>query len=194
MAELSAIRANIAHMKQQLLNFPVFVTGRPDSAAKAEKEATRLEQVRETLRIIIRDLNGNESQIRLREAELKTIPRDRRWPAEQSLKQLGENVREVKQEAEALAELVRDLLDRNGLLNPIQKTKAIIDLLKELEKGSGSEMQAILQHATSRATIGPPQAGSNSLTGIVPALAFVYLALSILARKFRTQANSQSPS
>jgi hypothetical protein len=192
MADLSAIRANIAQMKQQLLNSPVLVTGRPDSAAKAEKEAARLEQFGESLRTIIRDLNSSESLIRLRESELKTIPRDRRWSAEQSLKQLGENVRAVKQEAEALAELVRDLLDRNGLLNPIQKTKAIIDLLREFEKGS--DMQAILQHATSRATIGPPQAGSISLTGIVPALAFVYLALKILARKFRSQSNSQSPS
>jgi hypothetical protein len=194
MADLSAIRANIAVMKQQLLNSPVFVTGRPDSAAKAEKEATRLEQFSESLRITIRDLNSSESLIRLRESELKTIPRDRRWSAEQSLKQLGENVRAVKQEAEALAELVRDLLDRNGLLNPIQKTKAIVDLLKEFERGSGSDAQAILQHVSSRATIGPPPAGAISLAGIAPALAFVYIALKILARRLRTQANSQSPS
>src|SRR6185295_7526394 len=107
MADLSAIRANIAQIREQLFQSPVFIAGRPDSAAKAEKEAARLEKWSESLRIAIRDLKSSESLIRLRESELRTVPRDRRWSVEQSLKQLGENVRAVKQEAETLAELVR---------------------------------------------------------------------------------------
>lgn len=190
MADLSAMRAHIAQISQQLLLSPVFQTGRPDSAEKAEQEAARLERFRESLWLIVRDLNSSESLIRLRESELRTLPRDRRWSAEQSLKQLGENLRGVKQEAEALAKLVRDLLDRNGLLNPVQKAKAVMDLMNELEKTAGHELQAQIaqmQHTT----IGPASPGSISAAGIIPSIAFAYLALKLLARKWSRRSPSE---
>ena len=187
MADLSLMRAHIAQISQQVLQSPVFQAGRPDSDDKAQQEAARLEKFAESLRLIVRDLNSSESLIRLRESELRTLPRDRRWSAEQSLKQLGENLRAVKQEAEALARLVRDLLDRNGLLNPAQKAKAVMDLINELEKTAGHELQAQIAQMQHPA-IGPPSPGSISVAGIVPSIAFAYLAIKLLARKLSRRA------
>jgi hypothetical protein len=188
MADLSAMRANIARIRQQLLLSPVFQRGRPDSAEKADQEAAKLERFAENLRLIIRDLGSSEALIRLRESELPTIPRERRYSAEQSLQQLGENVRAVKEEAEALAQLVKDLLESNGLLNPIQRSKAMMDLMKELEKTAGHELQAQIAQM-GHTSIGPVPHGSISIAGIIPPLAFAYLALKLLIRKLSRRSN-----
>ena len=191
------MRAQLAIIRQEILRSPVFVAGRPDSADKAGKEAVRLAKLSETVLIIVRDLKSSESLIRLREKALWNIPRDRRFSAEQSLKQLGKNIGELRQEAEALAELLRDLLDRNGLLNPIQKTKAILDLLKDLEKTVGHEAQAQLAqiHQPVQDTIGPSTPGGPPLTlsGIAPLLVFVFLAIKIVQRKLGPGGREQTP-
>jgi hypothetical protein len=160
MASSSEMRLIIAQLRCRVMQSPVFVVGRPDSAAKADKAAVQLETISDTLHVIIRDLASSESMIRVRQAELRRIPYDRRWSARQSLSQLGEDLNAVKLEAEALADLVKDLLIRNGVLNPVQKTKALIDLMKELEKAAGHELPAQLTMLRHETTIGPVPHGA----------------------------------
>lgn len=184
MLDISGMRGTLARMKQQILLSPVFAAGRPDSFDKSQQEAARLQAVSESLRLIIRELNNSEKLAQVRESSLKALPRDQRWSSEQSLRQLAENARVLRGEAQALAELVRDLLDRNGLLNPIQKTKAIADLLKDFERTAGHELQADIQHITSGTILREAggSATSISMSSVVPTLAFVYLGLKLLAR------------
>lgn len=164
MADLSTIRAQLAGLRQRIQASPVFVAGRPDSADKATEEANRLELIANTIQIIVRDLNSNEHLLRARESQLRSVPHQHRYSAEQSLKQLAENVRALRNGAQALAELVRELLDRNGLLNPIQKAKDIIDLGGELDRIAGHEAHVLVAQtlrASKQATLGPDSLGGR---------------------------------
>ncbi len=69
MAELSAICANIAQMKQQLLNSPGLWLGGRTVPPRRKRKPLDLSSS-PSLRIIIRDLKSSESLIRLRESEL----------------------------------------------------------------------------------------------------------------------------
>ena len=157
------------------------------------------EGLAESLRLIVRDLNSSESALRVRESQLSNVPKEQRWSAEQSLRQLAENVREVNQEAQALADLIRELLDRNGLLNTMQKAQGIIDLAKDLERTAAHEVQAqiaqTLQAAT-HATIGPASQGVAplSVSGIAAVVAFAYVAVKAIQRRLGTQTTSHSDS
>ncbi|WP_321478120.1 hypothetical protein [uncultured Paludibaculum sp.] len=188
MADLAAISAQLDRLHQELIASRVFVAGRPDSGAKAAEESSRLERVAENLRIIVRDLNSSESMLRVRESQLRSTPPHQRYSTEQSLRQLTENVQAVRSKAQKLADLVRELLDRNGLLNPIQKAKGILDLASDLDKVVGQEAQAQvaqLLHASRQTILSTPSVGGPipSVSGVVGLVAFAYLGIKLLQKK-----------
>ena len=190
MADLSVIRGRLGQIRQELTISPAFTFGPPDDAAKATGEINRLERLRENLDLIIRDLGSHESALQARVSQLKNVPRDQRYTAEQSLKQLELNVQSVQQEAQSLAEFARDLLVRNGLLNPMQKAKDFLELANELDKFVGPQAHSEIAHALQMAkpmTIGMPPAGGStwSMGGIAGLLAFVYVAIKALQKRMQ---------
>jgi len=195
MSDLSGIRAQLARWHQQLLASHAFVAGRPDSDTKAAEEMNRLQQIAGGLEIILRDLKSSESSLRARENQLRKIPLQQRFSAEQSLKQLTENVQAVRKEAQELADLVRDLLERNGLLNPVQKAKDLIDLAKDLDKVLGNQTDGgVTQvlYVPKETTLGPfPPATSHlSVSGVAGLIAFVYLGIKVLQKKYASKTTS----
>jgi hypothetical protein len=195
MADLSAMRAQLGRWRQELLASPVFVTGRPDNAAKAVEEANRLEKMAEGLKLILRELNSHESLLRARENQLRNTPPQQRYSAEQSLRQLSENVQSVRNEAQGLADLVHDLLDRSGLLSPIQKAKDLIDLAKDLDKLAGKDADAAVAqvlHVPRQTTLGPASIGGSqvTVTGVAGLIAFVYLGIKVLQKKYGSKTAS----
>lgn len=191
MADLSAMRGQLDRMRHDILTCSVSVAGRPDDATKATDEAIRLEGIAENLRIILRDLKSSENLLRVREAQLRTAPPQQRYSAEQSSKQLAENVRAVSSEAKALAELVRDLLDRNGLLSPMQKAKDFIDLAGDLDKTCGHEAQHLLAQLSysKQPSLGPASAGGPpvSFSGLAGLIAFVYVGVKVLQKRLSSK-------
>jgi hypothetical protein len=195
MAEISAIRGQLARLRQEILTSSVFVAGRPDSAAKVTEEANRLERVASALQIILRDLHSTENLLRLRESQLRKVPHSQRYSAEQSLKQLAENVRTLGSDAKALADLIRDLLDRNGLLNPMQKAKDFIDLAGDLDKIAGHDEQHLLAQvlqASKQPSLGPASLGGSPFTfsGVAGLIAFAYVGIKLLQKRFSSKGTS----
>jgi hypothetical protein len=192
MTDLRMIRASLDRVRQQILASPVFVSGRPDSEAKATDEAKRLETILKDLNVVIRDLRSSENLVLLRESQLRKVPHQQRYSAQQSLRQMAENIRALGTDARALADLLKDLLDRNGLLNSMQKAKNFIDLADDLEKVSGHQMQHLLrevlypkQDILSPAPAAHPTATLADVAGLI---AFAYLALKALQRKWSSKA------
>lgn len=189
MADIAAISAQLDRVRQELMALPVFVAGRPDSGVKAAEQERRLGRIAENLQIIVRDLSSNESMLRARESQLRSIPPHQRYSAQQSLRQLTENVQAVLSKAQSLAELVQELLDRNGLLNPVQKAKGLLDLARDLDKVVGQEARAQVSqvlHAPRQTTLGTTSVGgpTPSISGVAGLVVFAYLGVKLLQKKF----------
>lgn len=91
MANLTVMSGRLEQIWKQLVQSPVVLTGRPQEAEQAEREAARLEKMSEELRLIIRELKSSGSLIEAQKSSLsRNTPRDQRWQAAQSLAQRGE--------------------------------------------------------------------------------------------------------
>jgi hypothetical protein len=194
MADLSAIRGQLARLRQEILTCSVFMAGRPNDATKAAEEASRLERIATNLQIILRDLQSGENLLRVRESQLHQVPQQQRYSAQQSLNQMAENVRALSSDAKILAELVRDLLDRNGLLNPMQKAKDFLDLAGDLDKICGHEAQHLLSQVrySKQPSLGPASVGGSplSLSGVMGLFAFMYVAVKVLQKRLSSKTTS----
>jgi hypothetical protein len=192
MADISAMRGQLVRLRQDLFLSPVFVAGRPDDADKVQEEWKRLGRIADSVKLIIRELNSAENLLLARESQLRKVPPAQRYSAEQSLKQLAENVRTLREEAQSLADLARDLLDRNGLLNPLQKAQSLMELAGNLEKGAGQEAQVLvaqaIQAAKQPAYVLPSNPGSPlTISGVTGLVAFVYIAIKVLQKKLESK-------
>jgi chemotaxis regulatin CheY-phosphate phosphatase CheZ len=143
MAGLSAMRKQLAAIRSTLPQMTAFTKGRPDSDDDAKKQAAQLDQISQQLQLILRDLKSSDHLTRLLRDNLKRMPVDQRFSTAQSVEQKARDVAEATSEAQQLADLVKDLLTRNGMLSPIQAAKKTMDLIEDLEKHLPSHTQAI---------------------------------------------------
>jgi hypothetical protein len=186
MADLSAICAQLIRIRQELNASQVFTSGRPDEAEKADQENVFLENIKRQLEVLIRELNSRQSSLQSRQKQLWNVPLNQRYSAGQSLRQQSSNVEEAYRLAKILADTVRTLLDRNGLLNPVQKAKDIIELGEEIERTLHPEMNPLASSAL-HTYIRPATADPAHLDagGVSALIAFSLLAVSYFQKKKR---------
>ncbi len=186
MADLPFIRARLQHIRQGLTPFLlVYLVGAPEKD-EASRRTIELERIADQLALIIRDLQSSQQLIQARQEALYNVPRDSRWSEAQSLNQQDRALGDLIKEAEGLAQSVRDILDRNGLLSPIQKGMRLKDLVENFEKNQAQ------MHATSAFLSQPrfPTIHRQTETGVevgfsslVPVLIFAYLGIKQLTHK-----------
>lgn len=190
MADLSAMRGHLGRIRQEVLSSPVFQSGRPDSGDKAAVESQRFGRMAGTVVLIVRELNSAQSLIRMREQGLRKTPRDHRYALQQSIAQQSENVRLLLDDAQGLADSICDLLERNGVLNPFQQAKGMLDLIKELEKNAGKDAQTLVSQvvgATKQDVISPAHPGGAdvSVGGVLNLIVFIYLGLKVMQKRLQ---------
>ena len=184
MATLATLRAQLAEIRNQLTQSPVFSMGRPPEKEEAEREEQRLKRIDEQLQLIRRELISSASLIELQKRALPhKVSRDQRWQAAQSLAQRSENVRSVLEEAEGLARWLFDLLKKNGMMSPMQMGKELTDLLENFEKSAEniSAAREAIQHVTAGPAYipapGPSASDVPQLHAVGPLITFAILAI-----------------
>ena len=130
MADLNAVAASLQQMRQRLVPLmDALIKGAPEEVLERNVRLTELDQIREKLRIMVRNLQNEEHLLQAMQGNLGKIPRDKRWQANQSLDQQQKNLQNAKQQAVDLAEVVRRLMEKNGLLSGFQMGMKFKDLM-----------------------------------------------------------------
>jgi hypothetical protein len=177
MASLFVIRGQLAAIRSQLLQMPVFSSGRPDSTDAAGKQAAQLEKIGDQLELILRDLKSSQHLALLQLDNIRKVPPEHRFAAKQSAEQKSRDLADVAGEAEKLVTLVKDLLRRNGLISPIQAAKNTMDLIQDLEKHLPLHTRTSTQQHTNVPTYTSPDAGLPHVESLVPLVTLVYVAI-----------------
>ncbi|HEX4809000.1 MAG TPA: hypothetical protein VH325_08725 [Bryobacteraceae bacterium] len=165
---------------------PVFSSGRPDSDEKADKQAAQLEKIADQLQLILRDLKSGSHFAQMQLNNIKKVPQEHRWSAKQAAEQKSRDLATLSADAEDLAELVRDLLRRNGLLTPIQTAKRTMDLFKDLE----SHLPLHTHTSTQQPSRVPMFSGSDDpsaahVESLVPLVTLIYVAIKYWREKYK---------
>ena len=177
MSQLNLMRGQLSVIRSQLTRIPIFTHGRPDDDAEAKRLDTELQGIADRLRLILRDLSSMENLARVQAESARKLPPDQRWQANDRFKQKSGDIDEVSKEAQQLAALVKTLLERNGMLSPMQVGKDVMDLIQEFEKHLSQHGEAgTLQH-TDRPAVSPMQGQAPAFESIVPLLTFAYVAI-----------------
>jgi len=188
MANLSMMRANLQQMRGQLLPLmDALFKGTPDEVRERNRRLTDLEAIQRRLAIVIRDINNAQHLEQARESGIHNLPRDARYSAAQGIQQRQNDLAALRKEAEDLAVVVRNLLEANGFLSPVQKAMKMNELIENFMKAAEN------QHALSE--LGMPNGPvitnvheTASMSGLVPVILFVYLAI----QKFRKKSSDSA--
>ena len=179
-----------ALQQQRSLDDPELLLGRPNDETKATQQAEKLAKLGDDLKdILSRQIRVVELSIRSEEQRLKSIPYDKRWPAQDRVKGLTADLERLRKEAEGLAKKVRDLVEKNEL-NLMQKGKAFEDLAEYGEKviGHGSRVQ--IQQALSAPVYRPVGEGGHvQISSIVPLIVLACAGLKRLSEIMKSRAN-----
>ena len=175
MADLNVVATNLQQMRLRLVPLmDAFMKGAPEEVRERSLRVAELERTADKLRIIIRDLRKEEHLLQVMRSNLGKIPRDNRWSANQSLDQRQKNLQSARKQAEDLAEAVRQLMDKNGLLSGVQMSMKLRDLIENLEK-TADQGHAIHQIMSELGipTIALPQTETPFYSALIPVLVFV---------------------
>ena len=183
MPDLNMIRASLQQMRPQLLPLmDALFKGSPEEATERARRLRELEAIQNRLKLIIRDLKSAQHLQDARQSTLANLPRDARYPAKQAIDQRQKDLGLVRKEAEDLAEAVRDLFEANGFLSPTQKVMKINELVENVAKAA--ENQHVLSEL---GWAGGPVITNvhetSHISGIVPVILFIYLAIQKLQKK-----------
>jgi hypothetical protein len=179
MANLTAMRRQLAVIHSTLGQMPAFSMGRPDSDEDAKKQATQLDNIGQQLQLVLRDLKSRDQLAQLQVDTLRKVPIDQRWSMTHSVEQKQRDVVDITSEAQKLADLVKDLLRRNGLISPIQAAKKTMELIEDLEKHLPSHTKTITHQPSQRPVYTGPEAGAGPLQAesLVPLITLIYVAV-----------------
>jgi hypothetical protein len=164
---------------------PVFSSGRPDSDQKADQQAAQLEKIAEQLQLILRDLKSDSHFAQMQLNNIKKVPQEHRWSAKQAAEQKARDVAALSAAADDLAELVRDLLRRNGLLTPIQTAKKTMDLFKDLESHLPLHTHSSTQPSKVPVFSGSTDEGAPHVESLVPLVTLIYVAIKYWREKYK---------
>lgn len=177
MASLTGMRAQLSSIRAQLLQMPVLVAGRADEADKADREGARLERFLDQLQLIRRDLNSSSHLVQAQLENIRKVPLDSRWSAKQSADQRSREIADLYSEAESLAQLAKDLLQRNGLISPMQAGKNVIDLIKDLEEHLPVHTRTSLEMPTHYPVFTRPVSADQHLESLAALVTLAYVAI-----------------
>ena len=187
MADLYMIATRLQLMQSQLSPFmQAFFKGAPEDVPERNLRLSELERMADNLKLIVRDLQSEQNRVQMMQRNLGNVPRDNRWSANQSLDQQNKNLQNVKKEAEGLAEAIRQLMDKNGFLSPIQATMKFQELLENLER-TADQGQAIHQIIVEFGgpAITQAHAEQPAVSSMIPALVFVIYGIRRITGKNR---------
>jgi hypothetical protein len=185
MHDLTVLKNQLARIARAL-DDPQFLLPRSNDEAIVKHREDRLSALQSELQDICRRLPGIESAVGLQERQLKSIPRDHRWPAQHRVNQLNTDLDDVRKLADLLAQRVLDLLKRNGTLDFGQKTKAVKELAEYGDKILGHGTGTEILKASSGAVIQPAVQPMPTLSDVVPLVMMACVGLKYLIDKFRS--------
>lgn len=177
MPDLSMMHASLQQIRQQIWPLmDALYKGAPEEVNERNRRLNELDRVAKRLAIMIRDINSAQHLQDARASGLYNIPRDSRYSVAQSIHQQQNDLAALRRQAEDLASVVKDLLDKNGLLSPAQKAMKINDLVenvtKALENQHALSELGMSNTPTIRALHGP-----DPSTGLLHIFLFIYLAI-----------------
>jgi len=145
-----------------------------------------LERIGDSLRLIIRDIHNEQNRLQAMQLNLGNVPRNNRWSANQSLNQHQTNLQNARKQAEDLGEAVRQLMNKNGLLSPVQMSMKLKDLVENIEKAA-DQGQAIHQIMSELGvpSITQARAEQPSVSSLIPVIVFIIYGLRRLTGKDR---------
>ncbi len=192
MADLNIVATSLQQMRQRLVPLmDALIKGAPEEVRERNLRLVELERIDDKLRIIIRNLQNEEHLLRLMQGNLGKIPRDKRWQANQSLDQRQKNLQNARQQAADLAEVVRQLMEKNGLLSGAQMGMKLKDLMENLEKSAeqGHAIQQIMSELGVPA-ITTPQTEAPTVSSLMPVLIFVLYGIRRITGKGRRSSSA----
>jgi hypothetical protein len=175
MVELNMVTTRLQLMRQQMVPLmDALLKGAPDEVQERNVRVAELERIADNLRLIVRDIRSEQNRLQEMQRNLGNIPRDNRWSANQSLDQQQKNLQNAKKQAEDLAEAVRHLMDKNGLLSPIQMGMKLQELVENIER-TAEQGQAIHQIMSELGvpSISLPPTEHASVSSLIPAFVFI---------------------
>jgi hypothetical protein len=185
MVDLNMITTRLQQMRQRLGPLmDAFVKGAPEEAEERNLRAAELEQINNNLRIIVRDIRSEQNRLEAAQRSLGNVPRDNRWSANQSIDQQKKNLQDARKQAEGLAEAIRQLMEKNGFLTPVQMSMKLMDLVENIEK-SADHAQAIHQIMSELGVplISMQKAEAPSISALIPVVVFIIYGIRRIAGK-----------
>jgi hypothetical protein len=178
MPDLNTMRTNLQSMRLQLLPMmDALYKGMPEKREEREKRLSVLESVQSRLDVLVRDVKNAQHLQDARASGIHNIPRDLRYGAAQALQQKQRDLEAFRKEADDLAEVLRRLLDANGLLSPAQGTMKIGELAEKMVKAAEQSVGKTGVPPGSGPEIGLPHADGPGLSGAVNVVIFIALAI-----------------
>jgi len=187
MVELSMVTTRLQLMRQQLLPLmDALLRGAPDEVRERNLRVAELERINDNLKLIVRDIRNEQNRLQVVQRNLGNVHRDNRWSANQSLDQQQKNLQNARKQADDLAEAIRQLMDKNGLLSPIQKSMKLMDLIENIEK-TAEQGHAIHQIMSELGvpSINLPQTEQASVSSLIPTFVFIIYGIRRITGKNR---------
>jgi reverse gyrase len=165
MKNLSVVRIELNQVRTSLTKSSVFVTGvgQSISSPSAPRNQAQLEMLAVKLKLLLRDLAAQENL-----AGLQKWNASRQSGSRWIMQQKEREVRGVLDEALALGELAKELLEKNGLLAQILQAQHHVEV-------------------PDRPAYIPPQATGHPLESATAVLAWVVLVVQWLKKKNKSE-------
>lgn len=134
MTSLAPIQAQLELINLQLIQHPGFFRGAGvpvDDPAYVE-EASQLENLKQKLAILVRELKNRTHFLSAQEQALWRVPRDQRHSRADSIDQQQENTRDLLRAAAEIQERLENMIRTSGLLTPGELAKGIGETITQL--------------------------------------------------------------
>ena len=134
MSDLSAINAQLQLIKARLIRNPVLIRGTGvlvDDPAFVE-ETQELNQLRQSLGILIRELRNDQHLLSARENALWKVPRTQRYPQSSSIAQQQVGLQRLLLTSAEIQKLLEDLMRKSGLLSSGELACGIGEMISKL--------------------------------------------------------------
>ena len=187
MVDLNIVETRLRLMRQQLPPMmDALFKGAPEEAQERNLRLAELERMADNLKLIVRDIQSEQNRLQMMQRNLGNVPRENRWSANQSLDQQQKNLQNGRKQAEDLAEAVRDLMNKNGFLSPIQASMKLQELVENLERTAeqGQAMHQIMSEL-GVPSISQPHVEQPSVSALIPAVVFIIYGIRRITGKNR---------
>ncbi len=192
MVELNVVSTRLQQMRQQLLPLlDAYFKGGPEEVRERDLRLSELERMANDLKLIVRDIQSEQNRLQMMQRNLGNVPRENRWSANQSLDQQQKNLQNARKQAEDLAEAIRQLMEKNGFLLPVQATMKLQELVENLEK-TAEHGQAIHQIMSELGvpSITQPHVEHPGPSALIPAVVFILYGIRRITGKNRRVVNA----